>query len=298
MLARCTACRTTFRAERFGHQSCPHCGAKVEIREPTHVAAATPQVAPPPEGAPQPHAPYLPPPPIRQVPMPDGWTPWERREELGFWSALGLTLKATLFEPNHFFSAMRYDRAVDAHLYFLVVAVAPQLLMALFGLVTPAGESTEASMDALRQLGQLGTLDPSLVAQLEALAKALTGPGAQLASLATTPATAFLQLYVFAGLSHLVLLALGKAQGGWPATFKAFVYAYGAGVLWLVPGCGGLLVLTWASALEMLGLARGHRTSITIGGVAVVGWHLALATCACLVIGAVLVATSMLVGGR
>jgi hypothetical protein len=297
MLARCTACRTTFRAERFGRQACPHCGAEVEIREPTHVAEATPQVSPPPEGAPPPHAPYVPP-PAQQVPMPDGWTPWERRAELGFWPALGLTLKGTLFEPNHFFSSMRYDRAVDAHLYFLVVAVAPQLLMGLFGLFTPAGESTEASMDALRQLGQLGTLDPSLVGRIETLAKLLTGTGAQLTGLATTPVTAYLQLYLFAGMSHLVLLALGKAQGGWAATFKAFVYAYGAGVLWLVPGCGGLLVLTWASALEMLGLARGHRTSITIGGVAVIGWHLALATCACLVIGAVFGATSMLVGGR
>lgn len=296
MLARCTACRTTFRAERFGRQACPHCGAEVEIREPTHVAEAHPQVSPPPEGAPPPHTPYVPP-PVERVPMPDGWTPWERRAELGFWRALGQTVKATLFEPNHFFSSMRYDRAADPHLYFLMVAVVPQLVTGLIGLVTPADDSA-ASLDALKQLSQLGSIDPSTVSRIEALTKVLTGTGAQWTGLVTTPVTAFLQLYLFAGLSHLVLVALGKAQGGWQATFKTFVYAYGTGVLWLVPGCGGLLVLTWASALEMLGLARGHRTSITIGGVAVIGWHLALATCACLVMGAVFGAASMLIGGR
>lgn len=265
MLARCTACQQTFRTETFGRQKCPSCGAEVELREPTVPAVPAPETAA--AGAPTPPASDL-----------GELTPWERRAELGFWPALGKTVSQALFEPTRFFSSMRYDQAEGAHLYFFMVAVVPQLVALLLGqLLSNSAEEVDKTLDLLKQFGQV---DPKMLEQIKSIARLAGGPGALVGELLMVPVVAFAQLYLLAGLSHLTLVLLGKAKGGWTATFKTFVYAYSAGVVGLIPSCGSLIVLMWASALEMVGLAKGHRTTAGYGVAAVLSWH-ALFWCCC-----------------
>src|SRR5690348_11207020 len=96
MLARCPSCRNTFSTERSGTQDCPACGKPLIVPE-----------AP----APAPHA---------ELVGDAAGTPWERRAQLGFWTAWGQTMQQALFEPSRLFASARLDRGA-AQLGFAVL---------------------------------------------------------------------------------------------------------------------------------------------------------------------------------
>ena len=81
MLARCPSCRNTFSTEQSGRQLCPICGK--------------PLLVPEPPGAPVPAA---------ELVQEGAGTPWERRDELGFWTGWGQTLQQALLEPGRLFA--------------------------------------------------------------------------------------------------------------------------------------------------------------------------------------------------
>ena len=96
------------------------------------------------------------------------------------------------------------------------------------------------------------------------------------------PVMYFLLLYISAGITHLVLMLFGKAStAGWNGTFATFVYSLGPGFLLVVPTCGWIIVGIWATALQIIGLAKVQRVSVPISTVAVLGFHAAIACCAC-----------------
>ncbi|MGB8932553.1 MAG: YIP1 family protein, partial [Anaeromyxobacteraceae bacterium] len=57
MLARCARCQGTFQADRFGVQTCPHCGGEVLLSDPNAPQQGVGDPATPAGGAPPPAAP-------------------------------------------------------------------------------------------------------------------------------------------------------------------------------------------------------------------------------------------------
>jgi hypothetical protein len=293
MLARCTACRQTFRADAFGRQRCPHCGVEVELQEPALPATPAPQPpAPPPGLSPPSLSPEPAPAPTGHALYPEGRPPWERRDELGWPTAFFKTLHEVMLEPTRFFSSIRYDRTEGALLFFVLADLVPALVAALFSAVfsltsSALGSGGEKAAEALDELSKMGSLDPH---QLELLRKLLSlsdSPLGALSGVVSAPFVAFAMLYATAGISHLALTLFGAARGGWSATFKVFAYSYAAGLLALVPCCSGLLVYSWATVLQIIGLKHAHRTGTGIATAAVLSWHLAGCLVACGLVGLV-----------
>ncbi len=86
MLARCARCQGTFSTDRFGVQTCPHCGSEILLADPNAPPGAPPRQEPPPTppaGAPPPPGPgpsqpvwgAAPPPPDEMFPPPAGPPP-------------------------------------------------------------------------------------------------------------------------------------------------------------------------------------------------------------------------------
>ena len=216
--------------------------------------------------------------------MPGGLAPWERRAELGFRVALGRTLELLLSSPGRFFSHLRYGDLTGAHRFFFICAVLPQAVSLLIGALFPS-----AGLGGLAYglLSRMDGVNPAMLESLRGMVTERPGPLSLLLSLVFVPLAALAGVYLAAGLSHLVLLLLGRATAGWTATRKVFLYAAATSVLNVVPVVGGLLAATWASVLEVMGLARAHRTSTLMATLAVFGWHLMAICCCC---GPVLVA--------
>lgn len=273
MLARCSRCRNTFPASRFGRQSCPHCGAEVEIREPPAEGALA---GPPP--LPDPYAP----PAAQDEPEVPNLQPiaWERRAELGTWPALRDTVKLAISEPSRLFESMQYETAPGAHLYFLLVAVLPQMLG---GLLNQLLNDPQAQLEQLRSLySQMNQKEAAEgLGELAELIAPFMGLLAFGVILVVIPIFSFLALYVFSGLTHLILRLLGRASGGFTATFKTFVYASTPGIFAVLPGCGPIVYWAWSTILEIVGITKAHRTTAGYATIAVLGFHFVLLCCAC-----------------
>jgi hypothetical protein len=233
MLARCPSCRNTFSTERSGTQACPACGKPLIV----------------------PEAPA--PPPRAELLGDAAGTPWERRAQLGFWTAWGQTLQQALFEPSRLFASARLDRG-PAQLGFAV-------------LTTSVFSAIGQIFDRLLRARMQGYYD-QLAAQLNLrpeMLKALAladSPGWFVALLLTLPLLVLIFLYANAAVTHFFALIMGQAKRGFAATFAACAYASAPLVLLAVPGCGSLVGAIWLVVLTGVGLKQTHR--ISSGGAA------------------------------
>ncbi|MGE5047512.1 MAG: YIP1 family protein [Deltaproteobacteria bacterium] len=229
MLARCPSCRNTFSAERSGTQNCPVCGKPLIVPE-----AAAPA-------------------PMGELVGAAG-TPWERRAQLGFWTAWGQTLQQALFEPSRLFGSARLDRGA-AQLGFAVLttwvfSAIGQVFDRLLRARMPSGYSD--------QLAALLDVSPEMVKKAIAIANS---PGWFVAVLLAVPVVTLLFVYANAAVTHFFALVMGQAKRGFAATFAACAYASAPMVLLPVPGCGWIVSVIWAVVLTGIGLKQTHRIS-------------------------------------
>ncbi len=164
---------------------------------------------------------------------------WEQRERYGFLNALFLTTREVLTAPGTFFGSMPSRLGLGQPLLYAIIL---GLLAALLGWVwslTGSSLRTLASGDVLH--GIVGPV-PSFVAFL------------------ASPLTTALDVLVRAALMHLLLMLLGGNQLGFEATFRVAAYAKAAGVLALLPFCGGFVAVLWELAIDVIGLYRIHAT--------------------------------------
>ncbi|HET9753021.1 MAG TPA: YIP1 family protein [Myxococcales bacterium] len=225
MLARCPSCRNTFSTERSGTQECPVCGKPLLVPEPA-AAAAAPELADSAAG-----------------------TPWERRAQLGFFTAWGQTLQQALFEPSRLFASARLDRGA-AQLGFAV------LTASVFSAVGQVfGRLVRARMQAYYD--QLAAF---LNLPLEAV-KLADSPAVFVSFLLFLPALVLIFVYANAAVTHFFALILRQARRGFPATFAACAYASAPLVLLAIPGCGSIVGTLWLVVLTGVGLKQTHRIS-------------------------------------
>lgn len=241
MLARCPTCRNTFSTERSGRQECPACGKPLVVPEQPAVVQATGDDSAQPAG-----------------------TPWERRAELGAWTAWKQTMSQALLEPGKLFASARLDRGAD-QAWFAVVT------MSVFWAVGQLLERAMLSGEREQMRRLLGSIssDPHLSPLLQKMIAAQDAGNSwpwAIGLALLTPVFSFVFLYLNAAVTHGFALLLGQSKKGFAATFAACAYASAPLVLMAIPACGSIVGVIWLVVLTGIGLKETHR--ISTGGAA------------------------------
>lgn len=265
MIAQCTSCGNTFETDRFGVQSCPHCGTQVMLEDPNASGAAgaggaaagteaafAPEAA---EGAP---------------------IPWERRSELGFVGAFVATWKESLFQPSAFFGRMRTEGTEGVLLYGWLAATIGGVFSGLWGWLS------------FKLVGSQMLQNPELAnnPQFQQIARyfeSASGPAGMIAA----PISAVVSIFVVAGVVHLGVMMFGANNRGWSATFRSVSFTQGVQLFSvipfaLVPGIGGLIALgigIWQLVLTVIAVQHTQKTTTGKAALGVIVLPLLLACC-------------------
>lgn len=164
--------------------------------------------------------------------------PWEERERYGLLNALYLTTKDVLLAPGPFFQRMPTRLGlVQPLLYGVVLTFGAAFFDFMWSL-------TGGSLQRLVDRGDVSDF--------------LRAPVVLGAFWVLSPLVAVVQIVVRAAVFHLGLMLVGGNRLGFEATFRVVAYSRAAGVISLLPFCGGVVGLIWEIALTIVGLARIH----------------------------------------
>ncbi len=312
MLARCARCQGTFTTERFGLQTCPHCGSELMLADPSGGSAAPAgpppaPPAPPAAEAPPPIPPPIPPGPSAEAPSgsppaepfgwpppppPGGWgplppppppafteqpSPFAERATRGFFAAALETFKLVGTQPADFFRRVRIDQTGAALLFGVIGSTIGNWASLLFGALTRA--ATIGQLQA-----RVSELPPEAARFLEQFAstiETLTSPEATAAQMLVAPLVSFISIYLVAGLIHLVLMLVKGAGRGFGATLTVVGYATGLYLVMAIPQCGGLIAMVWYLAVVIIGLGEAQRCGPGKAALAVFAPLILLCACCC-----------------
>lgn len=175
-------------------------------------------------------------------PVTESGPAWEQRKELGFFPALGETIRGVLLEPGKTFSTMRRTGGFGAPLFFYVLI---SMVGVLAGLVYQE---------------VFKSFEPSGTPEQQAMAAMMGSALVVGATIMLMPVFLIICAFVGAGIMHLALIVVGGATRPFEATFRVLCYASGAtAVLQLLPGCGALIAVVWTVVAEIIGLAEVHN---------------------------------------
>jgi hypothetical protein len=176
--------------------------------------------------------------------------PWERREQLGLWTAMWRTVSDVTTKPGKLFAALDPRGTVQEPVKFLVLALVPAaaLWALLFaGVVAATGLSGGSPGEAVGAAVAILLLVPFF---LPAFFVALT--------------------LVTGSIHHGILRLAGGGGQGYQATLRASLY--GAGVtFWIVIPCVYYVVGYWQMAMNIIGYAAVHKEPHWKGIIAVLG---------------------------
>jgi hypothetical protein len=197
-------------------------------------------------------------------------TPWERRDELGFWTGWARTLQQALFEPGALFAAARFDKGTS-QLGFAILTTSifwtiGQLLEALL---------LRGMRDRFREFLTAMPSNPDVQRLIDAQLQPSSAVG-MLGLVLLTPVVTLVFLYVNAAVTHAVAALMGQAKRGFPATFAACAYACAPLVFLAVPGCGSIIGVLWTVVLTSIGIKITHRISSGAAAAAVLAPYLVL----------------------
>lgn len=154
----------------------------------------------------------------------DQGLPWERRAEVGFFSALLETVRLVLLEPTAAFTAMKPSGGYGAPLFFAVIL---------------------GSVGWLADLGYfLALQDGPMLHGFKGAPEAGTLGAAVGMMIVLIPVLTTVSTFVSSAAYHFLLIIVGGAHKPYQATFR--VTCYCAGATWflrLMPGCG--FFLSW-----------------------------------------------------
>jgi hypothetical protein len=251
-MTNCPRCQAplTDPPERF----CPSCGADLELQAPPTI----PGEAPPSSGwAPGPGA--------------RAGTPWERRDEIGFASALVETTQRVLTSPGEFFRGMPVTGGIGAPLvYALIIGYAGLVISAIYDFVL---ESVMGS-----SLSRFGGGSEAMAGMMPYLAGA-AGLGVKVI---IGPFFVAIGLFILSGITHLALMLLGGAARGFEATFRVACYSEAAALLNIIPVCGGVIGPIVMVVLMIIGISEAHGTTRARAAAAVL---LPVVVCCCCILG-------------
>ena len=305
MLARCARCQGTFSTDRYGRQTCPHCGAELILPPPPGAAEGPPppeapqepppSAAPPPAQPPQPPQPPpggwgpppgWPPPPAggwgAPPPGPDVSSPFADRARVGLLAGFLETWKLVATQPERFFARVRTDQPWSAILFGVIASTIGNAAASLYGWF-----SGQQALVAIRQMVEKMPEEQGRFLKL--YEHAFTG-NVVLAQVLLSPVVTFVLIYVAAAIVHLLLMLFRGAHRGFDATLTAVAHVAGLGLLLAVPGCGGLLAMVWALVSLVIGLGAIQRCGTGKSAAAVLAPFVLVCLCCFGAIGATMTA--------
>lgn len=177
---------------------------------------------------------------------------WERRKELGSFSALIETVRQVLATPVATFKAMKRDGGTSTPLFFYLVVIT---------LTTWAAMAYQLTVIMMNPEAMLGPLAKSL--------SPASLIGIQILSMALAPILMAAVAYFSAWIFHLVFQLLGSSGQPFEVTFRAYCYAVApASVFRLIPICGDFLFFIAALVLLIFSFREALRVD---GGRATIG---------------------------
>ncbi len=185
---------------------------------------------------------------------------WEHRDGAFDLNALIETVTSVLFRPTQTFETMRRNGGLEGPLLFaLIPGVVAVIIETLIGLVV--GPKLQEALRA--------TMGNDMPAWMQDVAS-MGGPGGEVAGLVVGVVRLVIGLFVLAALFHVCLLLVGGARQPFETTFRIVCYTSGAfALVGVIPVCGGLVALVWASIVWIIGLAEAHETERWRAAVAV-----------------------------
>ncbi|HYD42673.1 MAG TPA: YIP1 family protein [Anaeromyxobacter sp.] len=262
MLARCARCQGTFTTERFGRQTCPHCGSELLLADPGQ--PQPPPAAPPGEaagGLPPPPPPgggwAPPPPPTRPAEQPDLPSPFAERRTRGFFRSFFETWKLVATEPQKFFARVRIDQVGTAILFGVLASWVGGAVGGLLNTLSSRAQLAQAR-DQLSGAELPAEAARWLEWYLDRVADGTFAAGQAILA----PIWALLWMFVLTAMVHVLLLVFQGARRGFSATLTVVAFSHGLYLISAVPQCGGLIAWVWQIVVMIAGIAAIHRTQI------------------------------------
>ncbi len=297
MLARCARCQGTFTTDRFGVQTCPHCGSELLLSDPNAPqGGGTQPPAPPPGSAPPPPSsagglpPPAPPPGGPGGPPPAGWppyggygapppgpapeipSPFSERKTRGFFGAFFETWKRVATRPHEFFRTVRPE-AGTAVLFGIIASTAGNAVSALYSYL-----SGQQMLLAMQQAAERMPEDQARVLRMWV---GLVSGKLIFAYILLAPIVTLVVMYVAAGVVHLLLRLFRGANRPFDATLAAVAYANGLNLLLAVPFCGSLIAPIWSLVVLVIGLGEIQRCGSGKAAAAVFAPAVLVCVCCC-----------------
>jgi len=173
--------------------------------------------------------------------------PWEQREKYGFFGGLWKTWAESLFHPESFFQNVPDKGGITAPLLYCVITAWIGLaIQEIYGMVF-----SSLWIDWLSKFAEI----PDLW-----FIKPLTGIMAFL-NIVMMPVFIIIGLFIISGIYHLLLKIFGWGKREFEATFRAIAYSSAAALFYILPFCGGLLVLIWSFVLGIIGIKNLQQTT-------------------------------------
>lgn len=169
---------------------------------------------------------------------------WERREEVGFLSALYQTIKMVLLAPNITFSKLRTTGGMLIPLLYYVIMT-----------------SFSFTITMLFQLPQI-LKNPSLLGpQLATFSQHAIIAGF-FGLILISPFIFIIGILFSSAVTHLSLKIIKGAQEPFEATFRVFCYALGSvAIFQILPFLGGIIGAIWGVVAYFIGLKKVHALS-------------------------------------
>ncbi|MEO8205443.1 MAG: YIP1 family protein [Chthoniobacterales bacterium] len=184
---------------------------------------------------------------------------WERRAEIGIFSAIAETIKQVMVSPTQTFSRMKPDGGFWTPLYFLLLIGIPAFTFASIctGMVqiTFSRMLSDPMFATNRKLLMAGH---SLKENLMLL----------VFQILLSPILFTLSAFIGSVILHSLLLILGGTKASYETTFRVFCYTVGSlCILLFIPVCGANILFVWMLIALCLGLRAAHNihTAQSIG---------------------------------
>lgn len=182
------------------------------------------------------------------APVPSGGrirTPWEDRENIGFFTGLFKTLKEVLFTPSDFFRKMSVTGGLtDPLLFALIVGMTGLLFLYLWDILF-YDSLQNFVIPEFRAAAERGMMRDHGFSYFSVL----------------TPFTLIIALFIASGALHILLLMVRGARAGFEATFRVAGYSMSPFVFLAIPVCGMPVTWLWIITLAITGLKEAHETS-------------------------------------